>query len=465
MVPHSVLSESVCASATTTSSSSKRSISAKLDVAAARDKLQKALKRAEELGIEDHETFLCSCCQVPSNLMELVTLTINYIGFSFETCRTINTYTLHPSVNGKKFDNANDCRVLSLSKMLVRDARASPLIFCWTAHLAEMAINSPPTVQIASINMDVARLRTIPMSLYVVTNSVSYTRSCCLLSFTGVRRTNLTAKEIHDEFVAVDHTRVFRDGLLYRAYICNSLPYGMLPKYAIAFCMAYLYLRCTNGFRINQFSLDDVEDLYIVARYPTEFFTSLKKTRYTPIKLLRMVIKYQPTEMNYTKMNDMLFSFISHFLRESTACYNIPEEYYNCAVSDANEHGEAIPNISQYINLKNPLTHGRIVVPIRSNNCQHLKCVDLWDTLSFACKTGNWQCPICAERMSLSNLYIDLYQYALINYLTATDSKVNKVAIDPVNQMPVLPDEQYGGDRGENEVLSDWVNDVATDED
>jgi E3 SUMO-protein ligase PIAS1 len=66
------------------------------------------------------------------------------------------------------------------------------------------------------------------------------------------------------------------------------------------------------------------------------------------------------------------------------------------------------------VSLVCPLGQKRIHMPVRSINCLHLECFDLFTFMRYQFNAGDWECPICGCESSFENLGIDNCLAAII---------------------------------------------------
>lgn len=423
------------------------------DLKHARRLLKQALTRSIELQLDDHETFFClaKTLDTARHILPIECLMIK-IGFIPETQRAIYTYKQPIEVDGRTLVNAPDTVFLSLTEMLIRDAHTHPAIYCWIARVIDMVLDTPPTLLAATEEIRVSNLRTIPMVCHFFTHQNKNTLNLNSICFVAEKRRGLSSQEICNEFKSRDSSKLFCDQSIYRLHLTNSLPYATIIKYSAAFTKAYLYLRLIDGCALDDISFNDIDDLYATVDDPEEFYSRIATEQYTPEKFISLVKQRHP-QVEFTKINRLFISIELQLIRGISQAQGLSEEHFlKGTVSE-----EQATNMSrEYVSLEDPISRARIRIPVRGCTCKHPACFDLETFVTYACETDKWNCPICAETIGLSTMYIDAYQYSILNYLKISGCSDRKIPIDSVTQMPVFPKAKV--EKSESSILSDWAD-------
>lgn len=70
---------------------------------------------------------------------------------------------------------------------------------------------------------------------------------------------------------------------------------------------------------------------------------------------------------------------------------------------------EEIETGASTLKLTCPLTYMRMVVPCRSNTCDHIQCFDAFSFYSMNEQSPQWQCPVCSKDIKSEDLHMDGY--------------------------------------------------------
>lgn len=421
------------------------------DISHARSLLKHALTRSIELKLSDHETFFClmKTLDTTNNILPIEHMMVK-IGFIPETCRSVYIHKQAIEVDGRMLVNVPDTMFLSLTDMLIRDAHTHPAIFCWIARLIDLTMDSSPTVLAAIEGLNINNLRTIPMFCHLLTHQNKNNLNLNFVSFLAKKRQDMTAQGICNEFKSRDSSKLFYDRHVYRLHLTNSLPYAAHTKYASPLVKAYLYLRLIDGYSLNELSFNDIEDLYATIDNPEEFYSRIDAEQYTPNKFMNL-IKQKSPELKFTEVNALFTSIELQLIRNLNQAQGLIEKQFVESDLPISEM-ENMPK--EYISLEDPISRARIKTPVRGCSCKHVACFDLETFVTYACETDTWRCPICSELIGLSAMYIDAYQYAMLNYLATTGYSGRKILIDSTSQMPVFSKVEDGKDS----ILSDWAD-------
>lgn len=421
------------------------------DIDHAQGLLKQALSRLIELQIDDYDTFFCLTkgSDTAKCLLPIEYLMIK-IGFIPEICRAMYIYKETIEVDGKILSNAPDTVYFSLTEMLIRDAHTHPAIFCWIARMIDLALDAPPTITAAKEGLDVTKIKTVPMSCCFFTHQNKIDLNLNFTCFLAEKRHGLTTQSIYNELISRDSSKLFSDHHIYRFHLTHGLPYATLTKYASALAKAYLYLRLVDGYALDEISFNDVDDIYETISNPKEFYSRLTVEKYAPSKFLTLVKERHP-KLDFAKINKLFISIELQLIRGINLPQGLSEKYFKEGNLLTKKGSSAS---KEYISLEDPISRARIKVPVRGCSCKHVACFDLETFISYSCNTDTWDCPMCAETIGLSTLYIDAYQYAILNYLAILGHSDRKILIDSETLMPVF------SSTGENDdsVLSDWVD-------
>ncbi|KAI6182762.1 hypothetical protein M3Y97_00415800 [Aphelenchoides bicaudatus] len=101
------------------------------------------------------------------------------------------------------------------------------------------------------------------------------------------------------------------------------------------------------------------------------------------------------------------------------------------------------------ISLICPLSRVRMSNPVRSRNCTHLQCFDLFNYLTMNEKRPNWKCPVCNKPCNYDVLVLDSYFAEVISTVGST-----------VNEVELLPDGSWRV-AGEKSVKKSTNNNAA----
>lgn len=412
--------------------------------------LKHTLARLIELQIDDHETFfyLRKTIHTAKQILPIEYLMIK-LGFVPEICRAAYTYKQSIELNGKTLINAPDTVYFSLTDMLIQHAHVHPAIFCWVARMIDLALDAPPTIVAVKDGLDIAKVKTISIPYYVFTHQAITDLDLNFVCFLAKKRNDMTTQSILQEFLSRDSSKLLSGQKNYFFHLTNSLPYATLTKHASAFIKAYLYLRLIDGYTLEDISFTDIDDIYTTITNPTEFYSRLDKEQYTPSKFIALV-KERHSQLNFCQINNLFISIEIQLIRGLNFPQGLSEKHFKQdALQVKNDN-----RISQEcINLEDPISRARIKTPVRGCNCKHVACFDLETFISYACETDRWNCPMCAEIIGLSMLYIDAYQYTIINYLVNLGYSDRKILIDSVTNMPIFSRREEKDDS----ILSDWV--------
>ncbi|EFO61252.1 Zinc finger domain protein [Giardia lamblia P15] len=425
----------------------------KYDLKHARNLLKQALTRSMALQLDDHETFFCltKTLDTAKHILPIEYLMIK-IGFTPETRRAIYTYKQPIEVDGKMLVNAPDTVFFSLTEMLIRDAHTHPAIFCWIARVIDLALDAPPTLIAATEEIRVSNLRTIPMAYHFFTHQNRNTLKLNSICFVAKKRHGLSSHDICTEFKLRDSSKLFCNQSIYGLYLTNSLPYATITKYSSAFTKAYLYLRLIDGCALDDISFNDIDDIYATIDNPEEFYSRIATEQYTPEKFINL-LKQKSPQVEFTKINRLFISIELQLVRGISQAQGLSKEHF---VKDTLSVEQATNMSKEYIILEDPISRARIRTPVRGCTCKHSACFDLETFVAYACETDKWNCPICAETIGLSTMYIDAYQYSILNYLKISGCLDRKILIDSVTQMPVFPKTKV--EESESSILSDWAD-------
>ncbi|KAG0615326.1 hypothetical protein M758_5G032100 [Ceratodon purpureus] len=131
-------------------------------------------------------------------------------------------------------------------------------------------------------------------------------------------------------------------------------------------------------------------------------------------------------------------------------------------VDPAEADDEVVEGASR-VSLRCPISHQRLVTPVKASTCRHLQCFDYDSFLEINEKRPSWRCPCCNRLISCPDLRIDRQMEKV---LKETDEKVYEVMfyqdgswvpVSTVGQSDNGPDVLMteGGERGDIIDLSD----------
>ncbi|EAX88568.1 MIZ zinc finger family protein [Trichomonas vaginalis G3] len=83
------------------------------------------------------------------------------------------------------------------------------------------------------------------------------------------------------------------------------------------------------------------------------------------------------------------------------------QDNFNILYKKSNPDDEDVGEKFISLPLYCPLSQGRISIPIRGVNCEHLAAMDAESYFSFMRFAGTWTCPICGKSCKPEELYID----------------------------------------------------------
>lgn len=101
--------------------------------------------------------------------------------------------------------------------------------------------------------------------------------------------------------------------------------------------------------------------------------------------------------------------FTGEELFKSTKFPHIPIEEDRTRIRRNFQNEDGISIDVEKISLNCPITYGRIQVPMRSVNCDHLACFDGLSFLALQEQVSTWKCPFCQTRTLLNDLRISEY--------------------------------------------------------
>jgi len=78
-------------------------------------------------------------------------------------------------------------------------------------------------------------------------------------------------------------------------------------------------------------------------------------------------------------------------------------------VKKAFNDGDDIKLLSLQLSLRCPLSQGRITIPAKGKNCNHIQCFDLTSYLSMNRNIPKFKCPVCNKSLPFSDLALDSY--------------------------------------------------------
>lgn len=86
------------------------------------------------------------------------------------------------------------------------------------------------------------------------------------------------------------------------------------------------------------------------------------------------------------------------------------------------------------ISLLDPVTYTRIRIPVRSRQCRHAQCFDLYTYLEMNRNIPTWTCGICGVRVELKDLVVDCFFKEILQVIT--DEEVEYVEVDGEEYRP-----------------------------
>jgi len=98
----------------------------------------------------------------------------------------------------------------------------------------------------------------------------------------------------------------------------------------------------------------------------------------------------------------------SRFLENGAAQYTKTQEMIKLKLS-GKTYEDDITMDSLKISLLCPFTRTKILIPVRSHNCDHIQCFDLSNYLRMNDVRPTWKCPICNKKSPYDSLVIDRY--------------------------------------------------------
>ncbi|XP_028082608.1 E3 SUMO-protein ligase SIZ1-like [Camellia sinensis] len=100
------------------------------------------------------------------------------------------------------------------------------------------------------------------------------------------------------------------------------------------------------------------------------------------------------------------------------------------ANDDSDDDLEVIAD-SVAVNLRCPMSGGRIKTAGRFRSCQHIGCFDLETFVQLNQRSRKWQCPICLKNYCLEDIIIDPYINRITNMMQDCGEDVTEIDVKP----------------------------------
>lgn len=135
---------------------------------------------------------------------------------------------------------------------------------------------------------------------------------------------------------------------------------------------------------------------------------------------------------------------------------------------DPTEIDDEVVEGASRVSLRCPISHQRLVTPVKAATCRHLQCFDLDSFLEINEKRPVWRCPCCNRSVSCPDLRIDRQMEKV---LQETDEKIHEVIVSQDGSwMPVPTDEDPSNtgpdviEGGEDGCKVIYLSDVGDEE-